>query len=63
MPSKKCSLSISFLILFQGLVPAADLSAQELEPDTSGMRIGPGDVVRMAVRDEPALSGDFPVGE
>lgn len=63
MPSTKCTLTLSLLVLLPGLVASSGVSGQEPEADTLALGIGPGDVVRMAVRDEPALSGDFPVGE
>lgn len=63
MPSTKCTLTLSLLVLLPGLVASSGVSGQEPEADTLAQGIGPGDVVRMAVRDEPALSGDFPVGE
>jgi polysaccharide export outer membrane protein len=45
------------------LLACAAPAAAQASTATAGLRLRPGDAVRLAVQDEPALSGEFPVVE
>jgi len=55
-------LIVVLSMLLAGALPAAAQSVtRAAPPDASAVQLRPGDAVRLAVKDEPSLSGEFPV--
>ncbi len=54
--------TLAFALLLS-VTPAGAVAAQSRNPATDSLRLRPGDGLRLLVRDEPTLSGDFPIVE